>query len=203
MGYAEWLADAQAALSALPPGDVLGQVFRHPALQRTGTWVEFGVASGGTLTRLAEQRGAARLWGFDSFDGLPEAWTENRVGKGAFAVPVIPKIPGAHIVSGLFQETLPAWLPTDPITFVHVDCDIYSSAKCALAKVRPLLSTDGAIIAFDELWDYPGYEKHEIKALYEELVEHGVRIEWIAANAGGAKGGSNERAAIWVYPVHP
>ena len=88
----------------------------------------------------------------------------------------------------------------EPVTFVHVDCDIYSAAKCALSHVRPMLA-DGAIIAFDELLNYPGFEKHEMRALYEVTEEEGLRYEWLIAG-GGTDSWLSERAAILVHSGH-
>ena len=194
--YADFLVEALAKLRALPSdGDVMGQVYRSPHLKRSGTWVEFGVSSGGTLTRMAEQKGEAKLWGFDSFDGLPEAWPPV-CGPGAFAVEHIPKVHGAHIVSGLFQDTLQCWIPPHRITLAHIDCDIYSAAKCALQYLLAFLA-DGAIIVFDELWNYPTFADNEMKALYEAK-EEGLKFDWLYANADGGPGGPAERAAILV-----
>ncbi len=172
--------------------DVLGLVLESSHLVRSGTWVEFGVASGSTLKRIASRRGQARVWGFDTFTGLPEDWrTEGAVHlKGHFAQDHIPKVPDAHLVTGLFQDTLPSWHPPDVINFVHIDCDIYSATKCAFDHVIPRLGP-GAIISFDELLDYPTFEDHEIKALYE-AEEAGLEWEFLYV--------SGERAAIICGP---
>ena len=70
--------------------------------------------------------------GFDVFTGLPETW---RTGfpAGEFAQEP-PDIPGATVVAGLFEDTLPAFLAEtdEAIAFVHVDCDLYSSTKTVL-----------------------------------------------------------------------
>jgi hypothetical protein len=34
----------------------------------------------------------------------------------------------------------------------------------------------GSILVFDELFNYPGYEKHEIKALFEFLAGSNLRL---------------------------
>ena len=168
--------------------DILGLVLQSNKLTRSGTWVEFGVASGVTLRKLASSKGQAKVWGFDTFTGLPEDWRLTGAVhlKGHFAQDQIPKVDGAHLVTGLFQDTLPSWNPPDPITLVHIDCDIYSGAKCALDHVMPRLAP-GAIISFDELLEYPGFEEHEMKALYE-ATEAGLQWEFIYV--------SGEKAAI-------
>lgn len=198
MDFSAFVSDAVAKLQALPAGgDVLEQVFRSPFLQRTGTWVEFGVAGGDSLRRLSAQRGNAKLWGFDTFTGLPEDWRpEPQYQKGAFAVDAIPRVPGAHLVTGLFGETLSCWCPDSEITFAHIDCDLYSASKCALDRIWPYLA-DGAILVFDEFYNYPGFEKGEIRALYEVVEEQGMPFRWLF-NHGGPPVHPNERAAILV-----
>lgn len=179
MDYQTFIKQTVNAINALPGGgEVLEQVFKSPHLQRHGTWVEFGVWVGSTLQRITAERGNAKVYGFDSFQGLPEAW-ENRQNKGAFALQQseIPVIPDAKLIVGWFQDTLPNWKPAEPITFAHIDCDIYSAASCALTHILPMLA-DGAIIVFDELFNYPGFEEHEMKALYEAY-QKGLRYEWI------------------------
>jgi hypothetical protein len=52
------------------------------------------------------------------------------------------------------------------IGFIHVDCDIYTSTKIALELTVPRLMP-GAIIVFDEFFNYKGYELNEYKAFFE------------------------------------
>jgi len=40
-----------------------------------GHYLEFGVFTGGTIRYIARQIGARTIHGFDSFEGLPEAWS--------------------------------------------------------------------------------------------------------------------------------
>lgn len=194
--YNTWLTDVLAQVKAIPPAaksgftgntpDVLGQVLRSDRLIRSGTWAEFGVADGTSLRRITARRGNARVWGFDSFMGLPEEWKRKDDcphPAGKFAQDHIPRVAGAHLVTGLFQETLPSWRPPEPLTFVHVDCDLYSSTKCVLGHVVPMLAP-GAVVAFDEIFEYPGFEEHEALALYE-ATEVGLR--WDPLFAGGER----------------
>ncbi len=192
--YDAWLRDVLAKVRELPapPGkwtgtpDVLGQVLRSDRLIRTGTWAEFGVADGSTLRRIAAARGSAKLWGFDSFVGLPEEWVRKDDVihlKGHFAQERVPQVAGAHIVVGFFEDTLPSWRPPAPITFLHVDCDLGSATRTVFDHCSPLLAP-GAIIAFDEALAYPGFEEHEILALYE-AEQKGLR--WEPVFAGGER----------------
>ena len=154
------------------PPDALG--YGMSLAEKIGTWVEFGVAGGRTLRRLAEHRGAALVFGFDSFRGLPEDWRHGHL-KGEFTQESIPVVEGAEIVCGLFQDVLPTWTPPSRITFAHVDCDLYSSTVVALAMLRRCMA-ETCIAVFDEYHGYPGAEEHEARA----LAESGIPFEVLA-----------------------
>ncbi len=197
MSYAQWLSSTLEKLRSLPAvgEDVLGAALQ--LAPKRGTWAEFGVADGITLRRIVEARGEARVWGFDTFTGLPEPWIrpDLEFKAGHFAVERIPIIEGAHLVTGLFNETLPAWVPPMDVTFAHIDCDLYAGAYSALHCLHTLFE-DGAIVVFDELFNYPGFEEHEMRALYEVTGE-GLEYEWLFI-AGGEDKYPNERAALKV-----
>lgn len=177
--YIVWVKQTKAAIAALPREPLLA--FRvHPAIQRHGVWLEFGVAHGTSLRLLANERGEARLFGFDSFAGLPEDWRPGYP-RGHFAVANPPAIEGAEIVVGLFEDTLHGFVPPGPITFVHVDSDVYSSAITVLLWLEKQEMAPGAVIEFDELVGYGGCEAHELRALYE-AEQRGLRYRWLAQN---------------------
>ena len=75
-------------------------------------------------------------------------------------------------VIGWVENTLDDFLSKDKpkINFVHFDMDTYSSTKFVLEKLKPYL-TKNAIIIFDELYHYTGWEKGEYKALKEVFDE--------------------------------
>ena len=167
---------AKAATAAV----TLDHVLNSLELIRNGLWLEFGVHTGGTIAKIAAARGNARVFGFDSFEGLPEDWRPAEgLGKGTFALNQIPKAPdGAEFVVGWFNQTLPKFHFNDAVTLVHIDCDLYSSARCALEAVRPHL-IPGSIIVFDELLGYADFKKHEMLALYETHCD-GLEFRWFA-----------------------
>jgi hypothetical protein len=130
---------------------------------------------------LARARGNAKVFGFDSFQGLPEDWQPG-CPRGKFAVDQLPECPtGASFVVGLFEDTLPTFPFTDKVTLVHIDCDLGSSTRTAFRYVRPHLAV-GSYIVFDELWGYDGFEKHEMRAFYETCLE-GLQVEWLVRSA--------------------
>ena len=153
-------------------------------------WVlEFGVAGGDTLREIAGLNKARIVYGFDSFEGLPEEWRPG-FPKGEFACSIPQDLPhNAELVIGLFEKTLPEWLALHPgpVAFVHIDCDLYSSTKCVLGHLAPRFIS-GTVLAFDEIVNYPEYEKHEAKAFAEFLNDTGFRYECL--------GGFGERAGF-------
>ena len=62
------------------------------AAPRSGLVLEFGVASGSSITGIAGEMPHRTVYGFDSFEGLPEDWTDDDGNlhntKGTFAQPV-------------------------------------------------------------------------------------------------------------------
>lgn len=144
---------------------------------RGGLALEFGVGSGRTLRDIADARGDGRVWGFDSFQGLPEAWRKG-FPAGHFATS-IPEVPGAEILVGWFDETLPKFLVenVEPVDFVHVDCDLYSSTVTVLTLLENRLRA-GTVLLFDEYFDYPGWQEHEHKAWMEFVARTGVEFDY-------------------------
>lgn len=134
--------------------------------------VEFGTGEGHSTRLIAQYLPVIT---FDSFQGLPEDWRPG-FPKGRFASAEEPRdIPGCTVVPGWFSDTLADydWSGYD-IALVHVDCDLYSSTRTALASVLPVIKP-GCIIVFDEWFGYEGCEEHEQKA-WRELAE--PWIEW-------------------------
>ena len=145
--------------------------------------LEFGVASGSSIREMAKYVPKQQvIFGFDSFDGLPDFW---RTGfeKGKFGMkggePPLFQERNIKIIKGLFEDTCDSFFRrhnalNHTIAFIHIDCDIYSSTKTifeALEKYAHkgnLLSTK-TVIVFDELLCYNGFEKHEMLAFFEFL----------------------------------
>lgn len=116
---------------------------------------------------------------FDSFMGLPETWRQG-FEKGHFSRQGQPPYNDAQVTwhVGWFDETLPAFMEsnTGDVTFVHVDCDLYSSTDCIFRCIEHRLAKN-AIIVFDELLRYKGFENHEFKAFCEMLKRTGRSFE--------------------------
>jgi hypothetical protein len=149
------------------PSDL--ELLSHAALMAPseGLVLEFGVASGRTICHLADALSGRSVFGFDSFEGLPEDWRPG-FEKGRFAQkqPTVPK--NAQLIEGWFNESLPPFLAkhSGPVAVLHIDCDLYSSTKTVLSLLTDRI-IPGTIIVFDEYWNYPGWQQHEYLALQE------------------------------------
>jgi predicted O-methyltransferase YrrM len=145
-----------------------------------GLVLEFGVATGSTLRRIAARRSPCH--GFDSFEGLPEDW---RTGfeKGTFAQKP-PTVKGATLHVGWFDDTLPKFLVEHegPVAFAHIDADLYSSTVTIFREAEDRF-VEGSVLLFDEYFNYPGWEQHEHKAFAEFIERTGHGFEYVAYNA--------------------
>ena len=68
----------------------------------------------------------------------------------------------------------------NPVRFVNIDCDIYSSARTVLTALAGKLQP-GSIVVFDEYIGNQTWHEHEYKAFQEFVAETGVRYEYFAA----------------------
>ena len=146
-----------------------------------GLICEFGVAGGRTINMIAKHV-KRTVYGFDSFQGLPEDWGKQAT-KGAFALPSGPTVkldPNIEIIEGMFQDTLVPFLQQnqEPIAFVHMDCDLYSSTKYVLSTLAGHFAPN-AVIAFDEIIGYQDFIDHEGRAFIEFLKETGYSWQCI------------------------
>ena len=140
-----------------------------------GVCIEAGVAGGSSLREIvAAVPSGHPVFGFDWFKGLPEDWLPH-FPKGSFDRDgVVPDVPGAQIIVGLVEDTLPIWTREHPdnIAFLHIDIDLYAPCKAILACLDDRIPP-GAVIVFDEFREYEGCEQYEQRALREWCSERG------------------------------
>ncbi len=159
-----------------------------------GLWLEFGVYRGRSLSTFADNT-TNLVYGFDSFEGIPEHWNDEnpksvytlngQVPEGAIigeewhgmldgspTKSTRPWPTNVRLVKGWFSSTLPEFLKhhSEPVSFLHIDSDVYSSCKTVLTELKDRI-INGTVILFDEILDYPEYRQHEIKAFAEFLLE--------------------------------
>ena len=162
-----------------------------------GLYLEFGVYSGETINHIASQTSAV-VHGFDSFEGLPEDWRVG-FGKGVFAMNNLPEVrDNVKLHKGWFDEVLPGFRErySEPIVFVHLDADLYSSTKTVFDELGARI-VPGTILQFDELWGYPGWREGEFRAFQELVEERRIEFEYI----GYSVGFPSEQAAVRILSV--
>lgn len=149
-----------------------------------GLICEFGVFEGQTIGYIARQIPERPVFGFDSFEGLPEDW-RGPFQRGVFSLggrlPAVP--PNVTLVKGWFDATLPGFAARHPgpAALLHVDCDLYSSTKCIFASLGSRI-VPGSVIVFDEYFDYPGWQEHEHLAFAELVAERKLSYRYLAYN---------------------
>jgi len=170
----------------------------------TGLVLEFGVYKGTSISRLADHFRDRAIYGFDSFEGLPEAWVFGGPGQFADAAGRLPRVPAnVNLLKGWFEDTLPRFLAEHPgpVAFLHVDCDLYSSTACILRLLSDRI-VPGTVILFDELIGYPGWKEGEYKAFREWVEATGSAFEYLGYVGQAKPGNPAEQAAIKVLEGH-
>lgn len=136
-------------------------------------YLEFGVFKGTSANFFSKY--LKKLYCFDSFEGLQEDWVGKSQLKGHFNLnKKVPKLnSNIEPVVGWVEDTLEDFLKkhNPKINFVHMDMDTYTPTKYTLEKIKPYL-VKNAIIHFDELYNYIGWEHGEYKALKEVFNEN-------------------------------
>lgn len=145
-----------------------------------GMYLEFGVYSGKTINYISTKVPMETVFGFDSFEGLPENW---RTGfeKGTFKTDSLPDVnSNVVLIQGWFKDTLPGFVKThnENCAFIHIDCDLYSSTKTIFDNFKNKI-TPGTIIVFDEYFNYPNWQKGEYMAFQNFIKDTGLKYEYI------------------------
>lgn len=151
------------------------------ARRTPGLILEFGVAGGHSINFIADQVKDEKVFGFDSFEGLPEDWT-NTYKKGHFAQSLPEVRDNVELVVGWFDHTLPEFLSRHPgpVSYLHVDCDLYSSTKIIFEMLAERI-VPGTVIVFDEFFNYPTWRDHEYKAFIEFVEARGIPFRYLGA----------------------
>ena len=147
--------------------------------QLPGDMFEFGVSTGQSFLWFLKRCPDRHIYGFDSFEGLPEDWWTRP--KGAFKADA-PSFtePNGTLVKGWFEDSMPDFFSTyrGRVALVHVDCDLYSAALYSLNQVLPWCSS-GTIIVFDEYYNYKSFAEHEWLAWHQVQAMFKLRTECI------------------------
>jgi len=140
--------------------------------------MEFGVWKGAWLSQMAAIR-EVPFYGFDSFEGLPEPWAFHEAGQFDLGgdLPEMPQ--NVTLVKGWFADSLPAFLEQhpQPVAFLHVDCDLYTSTKTVLDLLTPRL-VPGSQLVLDDFMFTPGWQREEHRAFFDYVAEHNWQFEY-------------------------
>lgn len=170
---------------------MLSQAFEFAKINHVpGDYFEFGLWRGKTFGyahRMKRRYGRhdVKLWGFDSFQGLPatEKHPDNIWYEGQFACtrPEFEKIllsrgiqPSEYeLIQGFYSDSLNEdahrRLSGRKAAVIYIDCDLYDSTIQVLNFIEPYI-VNGSIICFDDFYNYKGDPAQgEQKALAEFL----------------------------------
>jgi O-methyltransferase len=173
----------------------LERLSREVGPENLGDYLEFGVYNGTSLVATFRETEALglnhmRLFGFDSFEGLPPAAATDDEGKwkpGAWRseLEFTEAVLAAEGVDRSRVFLIPGWFSATcnaataqrhhirKASVIMVDCDIYTSTKEALEFCAPLI-TDRALLLFDD-W-------HTGDLAAKHLGERKAFEEWLAAS---------------------
>jgi tetratricopeptide (TPR) repeat protein len=158
--------------------------FALDAAPRTGLVIDLGVFHAASTNFLAE-RTDRTVYGFDSFEGLPEAWGQHAAGAYSVGGRLPDVRANVDLRAGWFEDTLPDFAAERPaeeaVALVNVDCDIYSSTKTALDALADRI-TDGTVLVFDEYFATASWREDEHRALMEAAASYGWTPRYLAFN---------------------
>ena len=182
MQTAEFIVDQMPKVKSFGSrNDYLKYILNQSAVSG-GIYLEFGVYKGDSINFISATLPDKIVYGFDSFEGLPEDWRYD-LRKGGFNLnDNLPKVnKNVRLIKGWFNETLPEFVKAhpEPCAFIHVDCDLYSSTKTIFDNLKNQI-VSGTVIAFDEYFNYPGWQEGEYKAFMEFVAENNLEFEYIA-----------------------
>jgi hypothetical protein len=148
-------------------------------------YLEFGVYTGKSMRwwSAALKNPESQLHGFDSFEGLPEAYDDagGKYGKGWFSTGgQVPQIDDPRVAfhKGWFEQTVPDFkLPVYEVLFINLDADLYSSTTYVLDRLRAHIRP-GVYVYFDDM----SRPDHEPRALEEFLQATGLKFRPLAAD---------------------
>lgn len=148
-----------------------------------GVIAEFGVRNGHSINILAQLFPNRTLYGFDSFEGIPDAWGDEPAGTyttgGAF-----PQVANnVTLIHGWFNKTLPIFIKNhdEKIALINIDCDIYSSTKDIFQYLGPKI-TEGTVVVFDEYIINKTWRDDEFKAFQEWVSAKRITYEYITVS---------------------
>lgn len=149
---------------------------------QNGEFLEFGVAEGKSINRMAELAPDRQFHGFDSFEGLPENWTRScPKGRGACDFNSLSWRPNVKIYKGLFSDTLPNF-QVPKLAGIHIDCDLGSSTNTVFNQLETQILRDKPLLLFDEFYRYSSYRQHEFGEFLSFVNRHQLLFQVLSTN---------------------
>ena len=159
----------------------------------SGDYYEFGLFRGYTFLEAYKHckelnLDSVNFYGFDSFEGLPEAegidQVDGRFFKGQFACsrPAVEKslqqsgvnLDEIHLIEGYYEDSLTDQLHSEhdfkPVSVALLDCDYYSSTVTALTWLDRYIQ-NGSILLFDDWFSYGENEELGQQKAFAEFLE--------------------------------
>jgi hypothetical protein len=149
--------------------------------EREVLYMEFGVFKGAATRYWSKllRNPKSKLHGFDSFEGLPENWIDNRP-QGHFSLAgQVPQIDDTRVqfFKGWFEQTLRDYkFPPHEVLVAVLDADLYSSTNLVLNTIEHVL-VPGTYIYFDEF----NHRFDEMRAFDEFVQRTGMKFSLVAA----------------------
>ena len=167
---------------------IFKKIFNHGLLSEPIDYFEFGVSSGSSTLVMSHllEHVDSRIYGFDTFTGLPEPLYHHGVlvqPKSAFSqegyTPIDRGIfhdTRCIFFKGLVKDTLPPLLGCyqNRSKFINLDMDLYEGTWFVLDRMAPLL-LPGDVVKFDE---FTG-EEHEYRAYQNYVAAHGDNLHLV------------------------
>jgi len=154
-----------------------------PLTPENGLILEFGVRNGHSINFLANLFEGRKVYGFDSFEGIPDSCGNEPAGSYSTHgnIPIVQN--NVELVVGWFDKTLPIFKKnhSNSIAFMNIDCDIYSSTKTIFDELSQQIIV-GTIIVFDEYIGNPTWREDEYKAFQEWVSANNATYEYISVS---------------------
>lgn len=144
---------------------------------KDGDVVEMGVYQGGSARLLLHAAGADKAYyGFDTFGGLPDIkddhdpfWEKGEMGETSLEeVTRFLDSPRAHLIKGIFPDSM-VEMPAHPrFCLVHIDGDLYQTTSAALKCFYDRTISGGMII----INDYGFLSSPGVRAAVDEFFDN-------------------------------
>jgi len=135
------------------------EMYANNVLKLDGSVLEFGVYRGGTLERLAKIFKNKKVYGLDTFRGIPQKGSWDRHNVGDFKDVNYRKIeeyfqkncPNVTLIQGYFPRTF-YHVKNEKFCFLHLDADQYQSTLDGLDYLYPRVVPGGVVMLDDYEW---------------------------------------------------